>query len=65
MDMRATVQELLEAVFSMQSALRLYSKGEWGKRVSCPHEFVMRQSPAGKDVSTEAEDYLLLGAVTR
>jgi hypothetical protein len=32
---------------------------------SCYHEFGKRLSPADKDLSTEAERYLLLKAVTR
>jgi hypothetical protein len=32
---------------------------------SWSNELVVRQSPAGKDVNMKAEEYLLLGAVTR
>jgi hypothetical protein len=46
---------LLEAVFSMWSIMRLYNRDQWGKSV-------VRQSPASKDMSTEAEEHPLLGA---
>jgi hypothetical protein len=40
MDMHATVEELLETMFSMQSMLRLYSESHWANliAVSCGHE---------------------------
>jgi hypothetical protein len=32
--------------------------------VSCHHVLAVKQLPAGKEVSTEAEEYPLLGVVT-
>jgi hypothetical protein len=59
--MLATMKELLEVVFSMQSVPRLYRKEPSQKR-----EYVVgaRWSPACKDMSPEAEGRLPLEAVT-
>jgi hypothetical protein len=51
------MEEFLEVVLSMQSMPRLYNENHWIK-------LVVSQSPACKDVSTEAEEYSLLGAAT-
>jgi hypothetical protein len=39
-----------EMVFSVQSLLRCYKQNNWS------NELIVRQSPAGKNVSMEAED---------
>jgi hypothetical protein len=51
------METFLEVVFSVQSILRLYNKDQLDK-------LVVNQSPAGKDVSTEAEEHPLLAATT-
>jgi hypothetical protein len=63
-DTHATIEELLEAVFFMQSDPRLYKEDQQDKPVSCHHELITSQLPSSKDLSMEAEEYLLLGAVT-
>jgi hypothetical protein len=55
----ATVEELLEAVFSMRSVPRCYKQDKstvWS---------VLRHSPVSKDVNTEVEEATALEAVTR
>jgi hypothetical protein len=37
MNKHATIEELLEAIFSMQSLLWLYSEDQWEKLVIVPH----------------------------
>jgi ribosome-interacting GTPase 1 len=50
MDMHAT-EELLEAVFSMQSVSRVYNKSL--QAATDQTELVVRQPPASKDMSTK------------
>jgi hypothetical protein len=54
-----TVGELLEAVFSVGSASKLYHSTPRGEQL------IVRQSPASKAVKTEAELSTVLEAVTR
>jgi hypothetical protein len=42
----------------------LYNEDQQDRPVSRCHELVVRQSPSSKDVSTEVEEYTLLGAIT-
>jgi hypothetical protein len=60
----ATIEELLEAVFSMQSMPRLYSKSRPGNSVSCRHELVATQLPFSENMNTEAEEPPWLAAIT-
>jgi hypothetical protein len=55
----ATIEELLDAVFSMRSVARCYMQDK--SRIS----LVLRQLPASKDVNVEAEGSTALEAVTR
>jgi hypothetical protein len=55
------MEELLGMII-LCSPCRIYIGST--QAASCRHELVVGQSPAGKDVSTEAEEYPLLGAVT-
>jgi hypothetical protein len=57
----ATMEESLEDVCSMRSVPRPPAEST----ESCRHGLVVRESPTGKDVSTEAEELPLLGTVTR
>jgi hypothetical protein len=52
----ATIEELLEAVFSMPSVTQAGHSTVW---------LVARHSPASKGVNTEAEEAVALEAVTR
>jgi hypothetical protein len=59
----------LEVVFSTQSILRLNNEGQWDKPVHRNREPVMARRlgelvVSQEEVSTEAEEYPLLGAVT-
>jgi hypothetical protein len=62
MDMPATIEELLEAVFSVQYNLRIYSESEWEKWFI--HELIASQLPYSENVSTEVEESPWLAAVT-
>jgi hypothetical protein len=53
----ATIEEQLEAVFSLQSLPRCYKQDKF--------KLVVRQSPTNKDVNTEAEEATALEAVKR
>jgi hypothetical protein len=53
------MEELLQAVFFMWSVPRCYNRDK------CRVQLVVRQSPASKDVNTEAEEATVLEAVTR
>jgi hypothetical protein len=66
--MHTTIEELLEAVFSLRSVPRLYSEDHWEKLASHGWELQslgVSQLPASKDVSTELDQFPLLGAVTK
>jgi hypothetical protein len=51
--MHTTIEELLEAVYSVQSDLRLYSEDE--REMWFIHELTATQLPYSEDVSTEIE----------
>jgi hypothetical protein len=53
------IEELLGEVFSMRSVMRFY------KQDNSRIYLIMRQSPASKDVNTEAEESTALEAVIR
>jgi hypothetical protein len=55
----ATIEELLGEVFPVRSVSRCY------KQVKVTVWLVVRQSPASKDVNTEAERSMCLKTVTR
>lgn len=57
-DTHATTEEMLEAAFSAHSMPWSYNKNLQGSQFS--HERVLRQSSASKNMSMEAEEYLLL-----
>lgn len=59
------MEEFLEAKSSVQSVLRLYNKDQWDGAENREWKAVAGQSPAGKDVMTEAEEYALLGVITK
>jgi hypothetical protein len=68
-DEHATMEELLEAVFSERSVPRIYNEKQLrlreGLETAVRGVGVMRQSPASKNVSTEAEEATALEAVIR
>jgi hypothetical protein len=53
-----TIEKLLDKVFSMRSVLTCY------KKVTSNTELVVIESPASKDVNTEADEAMALEAVT-
>jgi hypothetical protein len=65
----ATIEELLGKVFSMRFLPRLSKEGSCdyvrALRRQLQQELVVRQSPASKDVNTEAVEATALEAVTR
>jgi hypothetical protein len=55
----ATIEELLGEVFSVRSVPRCYKQDKYRVYI------LARQSPASKNVNTEAEEATVLEAVTR
>jgi hypothetical protein len=62
-DTHATIEEWLEAVFSVQFVLRPYGEDLWEKLASHGHELC--HLSATSDISVELSQLPLLGAITK